>query len=45
TVVAEGVENRSQLEFLRGVGCDAFQGYFGGRPVDAAEFARALGGR
>ena len=42
TVVAEGVEHRSQLEFLRGVGCDAYQGYLGGRPVDAAEFARTL---
>lgn len=41
-VVAEGVETQDQLEFLNGVGCHAYQGYFGGRPMDAAAFAKLL---
>jgi len=35
TVVAEGVENQGQLEALRNVGCDLFQGYLLGEPVPA----------
>ncbi len=35
TVIAEGVEHPGQLEFLRGLGCDAVQGYFISRPVPA----------
>lgn len=30
--VAEGVETTQQLEYLRGIGCDAIQGYLLGRP-------------
>jgi EAL domain-containing protein (putative c-di-GMP-specific phosphodiesterase class I) len=37
--VAEGVETKEQLDFLRACGCDSFQGYFFSRPVPAAEFA------
>ncbi len=40
-VVAEGVETREQLEFLREHGCDEVQGYLISRPVDATAF-RAL---
>ena len=43
-VVAEGVENEEQLLFLHGIGCHAFQGYFGARPEDAESFARRLRG-
>jgi EAL domain-containing protein (putative c-di-GMP-specific phosphodiesterase class I) len=32
-VIAEGVENDSQLAFLRQYGCDEVQGYFIGRPM------------
>lgn len=31
-VMAEGVESAAQCDFLTGIGCDAFQGYFFGRP-------------
>jgi len=42
TVVAEGVENKKQLEFLRTRGCDQVQGYLLGRPVDARRFTDML---
>jgi diguanylate cyclase (GGDEF)-like protein/PAS domain S-box-containing protein len=34
-VIAEGVENEAQREFLRSCGCDYLQGYLIGQPVDA----------
>jgi EAL domain-containing protein (putative c-di-GMP-specific phosphodiesterase class I) len=36
-VVAEGVENRRQMQMLRTLGCDEGQGYFFSRPVPAGE--------
>ena len=41
-VVAEGVEQAEQLEFLRLVGDDEYQGYLHSRPLPAAEFERYL---
>ncbi len=32
-VIAEGVETQAQRDHLHGMGCDAFQGYYFGRPV------------
>lgn len=40
--IAEGVETRAQLDYLRAQGCDEIQGYFFGRPVPADEFASLL---
>lgn len=40
--VAEGVENREQLEVLRKLGCQVVQGYFISRPVPADEIAALL---
>lgn len=37
-VIAEGVENASQLHYLRQQGCDYAQGYFYNRPVPEADF-------
>jgi len=41
-VLAEGVETRAQLDFLRQQGCDRFQGYLKSRPVPPDDFARLL---
>lgn len=41
-VVAEGVETAAQLEVLKTMHCDEFQGYLCSPPVPAADFARLL---
>ena len=41
-VLAEGVEDITQLEILRALGCDEAQGYFLGRPMPADEFAEFM---
>ena len=38
TVLAEGVETESQLNFLRQRGCASMQGFLFSRPLAAAEF-------
>jgi EAL domain-containing protein (putative c-di-GMP-specific phosphodiesterase class I) len=42
TVVAEGVETKGQLEFLRQNNCDEFQGFYFSKAVPADEFAALL---
>ena len=41
-VIAEGVETREELAFLRMHRCDEAQGYFFSRPVDARQFAELV---
>ena len=43
-VVAEGVETREQLDFLKTGLCDEGQGFFFSYPVPPAEFSRLLAG-
>jgi diguanylate cyclase (GGDEF)-like protein/PAS domain S-box-containing protein len=41
-VIAEGVEEASQLDFLRDKGCEMMQGYYFSKPVPATEFTDML---
>ena len=36
-VVAEGVETKRQMDFLKEQGCDEIQGYFMSRPLQAED--------
>jgi len=42
SVVAEGVEETAHLDFLRPLGCEAYQGYLFSRPIAAEEAGRLL---
>jgi diguanylate cyclase len=44
-VVAEGVETTEQLEFLRTLGCDQYQGYQFSTPVSSIAFEELLRGQ
>ena len=39
-VIAEGVENKEQLELLDEMGCDLFQGYYFSKPVAIDDFIK-----
>ncbi|WP_269087628.1 EAL domain-containing protein [Solemya pervernicosa gill symbiont] len=41
-VIAEGVETRGQLDFLKHSGCHHFQGYYFNRPLPVDEFEKEL---
>ena len=41
-IVAEGVETREQLDFLRAAGCNAYQGYYFSVPLPAGAFAELV---
>ena len=38
-VVAEGVETKEQLDFLRNIHCDVAQGFYFSKPIPKEEFA------
>jgi diguanylate cyclase (GGDEF)-like protein/PAS domain S-box-containing protein len=42
TIVAEGVEQQNQADFLKEEGCDIFQGYFFGKPMNEIDFSQWL---
>jgi len=39
-IIAEGVENEEQLDFLKKIGCDTIQGYYFSKPVSYIEFIK-----
>ncbi len=41
-VVAEGVETREQLEFLRSLDCNEMQGFYFSKPIDAEQITQLL---
>jgi EAL domain-containing protein (putative c-di-GMP-specific phosphodiesterase class I) len=41
-VVAEGVETKAQLDFLRLIECDEMQGYFFSKPLPPDELLKLL---
>lgn len=41
-ITAEGVEEKSQLEFLQGMKCDDIQGFYFSRPVCTEEFEKMI---
>jgi diguanylate cyclase (GGDEF)-like protein len=41
-VVAEGVEDEQQVDYVTALGCEYLQGYFFGRPMPAAQIAEIL---
>jgi len=42
-VIAEGVENAAQLDFLRSLDCDEVQGFYYWRPMPAEKYTELLG--
>ena len=42
-IMAEGVETREQLDFLRGANCCQVQGYFIGKPAPIAQYSALIG--
>ena len=41
-LIAEGVETREQMAFLRAQHCDEVQGFYFSRPVPPQQFAKLL---
>lgn len=41
-IIAEGIENQEQLDFLNALGCDYYQGYYLSKPISAEEVMALL---
>lgn len=42
TTVAEGVETKSQVEFLRNIGCNQIQGYYFSKPLEVEAYKKLM---
>ena len=42
SVVAEGIEEQVQLDHIRMLGCEEYQGYLKSRPVSAVDFQQLM---
>ena len=42
SVIAEGIEERATIDWLRQMGCDEGQGFYFSRPIPAAEFEKTF---
>lgn len=42
-IVAEGIETKEQVEFLRELGCDLIQGFYFARPMPVNDFEKLIG--
>ena len=41
-VIAEGVEEKEQVEFLRGIGCEYVQGYYFAKPMPVSDYEELI---
>lgn len=41
-VIAEGVDKREQVDFLRSLGCDYIQGFYFAKPMPAADYGKLI---
>jgi EAL domain-containing protein (putative c-di-GMP-specific phosphodiesterase class I) len=39
-IVAEGVELEEQVEYLKSINCDYYQGYFFSKPLSVVDFEK-----
>ena len=42
TVIAEGVEERNQVDFLRCLGCNYIQGYYFAKPLTQEQYRKLI---
>jgi EAL domain-containing protein (putative c-di-GMP-specific phosphodiesterase class I) len=40
TIIAEGVETKEQLNYLKKIGCDLFQGFYFAKPMKVESFEK-----
>ena len=38
--IAEGIETKEQMEFIRNIKCDIIQGYYYSKPISKEEFEK-----
>jgi len=41
-IIAEGVEEKEQVDYLKAIGCDQYQGYYFSKPLSVKDFEKAF---